>query len=467
MRTISRTSVFVIFTSLAALALGAVAWQFRQPSPGIWPLLSFILMAFLVEQSSTELKVSARGSTSFVMHMSAGLLFGGFWGGVIAAASTGLGQLAIGKSPSKFFFNVSQRAASVLLAVLVYRLLGGGLPPAYMQVAGTVESTALQRDFFLFFAYAATYFVVNSIAVSSVVALSTERSFRDIWSLNTRGVIGYDLGASGIALLLAWLYTWLQATWQLGSVGLVLVVIPIVAVRHVYGLYHQLQASGQELLQVMVKAIEARDPYTSGHSLRVSQLSRLIALEMGLQIREVEQVHTAALLHDVGKIHEEFAPLLRKEDRLTPDETALMQTHSARSADLVGIISKFRGFIQESVRHHHERWDGKGYPNGLSGHEIPLASRIILVADTIDAMTTDRPYRKRLPLEVVISELQKCRGSQFDPDVVEHVVTSVAVRRLITVGVETNPMPATVEVSDPGSHRSNWAKKSFWKGRSA
>jgi hypothetical protein len=132
---------------------------------------------------------------------------------------------------------------------------------------------------------------------------------------------------------------------------------------------------------------------------------------MGLQIRDVEQVHTAALLHDVGKIHEEFAPLLRKEDRLTPDETALMQTHSARSAELVGIISKFRGFIQESVRHHHERWDGKGYPNGLSGHEIPLASRIILVADTIDAMTTDRPYRKRLPLDVVIGELQKCRGS--------------------------------------------------------
>jgi HD-GYP domain-containing protein (c-di-GMP phosphodiesterase class II) len=202
--------------------------------------------------------------------------------------------------------------------------------------------------------------------------------------------------------------------------------------------------------------------------LRVSKLSRLIALEMGLQIRDVEQVHTAALLHDVGKIHEEFAPLLRKEDRLTADETALMQTHSARSAELVGIISKFRGFIQESVRHHHERWDGNGYPAGLSGHEIPLASRIILVADTIDAMTTDRPYRKRLPLDVVIAELQKCRGSQFDPEVVEHVVSSVAVRRLITVGVESSPMPATVEVSDPGTGgRSGWAKKSFWKGRSA
>jgi hypothetical protein len=462
-----RTTLYVLVTVLSAVALGVWSWELRQPSPGVWPLLSFVLVALLLDQSSTELKVSAVGSTSFVVHISAGILFGGFWAGVIVVVSTALAQMALGKELAKFVFNVSQKAAAVMAAVLLYRILGGALPPAYLQVVGTVDSSALQRDFFLFFAYAATYFAVNSMAVSGVVAISSERSFRDVWNLNTRGVIGYDLGASGIALFLAWLYTRFEVSWGLGSLGLVGVVIPIVAVRHVYGLYHQLQDSGQELLQVMVKAIEARDPYTSGHSLRVSQLSRLIALEMGLQIRDVEQVHTAALLHDVGKIHEEFAPLLRKEDRLTPDETALMQTHSARSADLVGIISKFRGFIQESVRHHHERWDGKGYPNGLSGHEIPLASRVILVADTIDAMTTDRPYRKRLPLEVVIGELKKCAGSQFDPEVVDHVVGSVAVRRLITVGVEPSPMQATMVVSDPGAGRSNWAKKSFWKGRSA
>jgi hypothetical protein len=467
MRTPSRITLFVVATTLLALALGVVSWQFRQPSPGLWPLLSFILVGFLLDQSSTSLKVSAKGSQSFVVHIASGILFGGFWGAVIVVASTALAQLALGKEPTKFLFNISQRAVAVLAAVLAYQVLGGGLPPAYLQVVGTVDSASLQRDFFLFFAYAAAYFTVNSMAVSGAVSISSDRAFRDVWNLNTRGVIGYDLGASAIALFLAWLYTRFEVSWGFGSLGLVGLVIPIVVVRHVYGLYHQLQESGQELLQVMVKAIEARDPYTSGHSLRVSQLSRVIALEMGLQIRDVEQVHTAALLHDVGKIHEEFAPLLRKEDRLTPDETALMQTHSARSADLVGIISKFRGFIQESVRHHHERWDGKGYPAGLNGTEIPLASRIILVADTIDAMTTDRPYRKRLPLEVVTAELQKCRGTQFDPDVVELVVSSVAVRRLITVGVETSPMPATVVISDPNARRTGWRAKPFWKTRRA
>ncbi len=145
-------------------------------------------------------------------------------------------------------------------------------------------------------------------------------------------------------------------------------------------------------------------------------LSRAIALELQLSALQIEEVETAALLHDVGKIHEEFAPLLRKESRLTDEETALMQTHAAKSAELVGIISKFRGNIQNSVRHHHERWDGQGYPDGTTGTAIPLASRIILIADTIDAMTTDRPYRKRLSLEIVIAELQKCRGTQFDPN---------------------------------------------------
>ena len=101
-------------------------------------------------------------------------------------------------------------------------------------------------------------------------------------------------------------------------------------------------------------------------------MSRAVAVELGLPAREIEQVETAALLHDVGKIHEEFAPLLRKEGRLTDEETALMQTHSAKSAELVGIISKFQGFIHESVRHHHERWDGQGYPDGLSGENTRL-----------------------------------------------------------------------------------------------
>jgi putative nucleotidyltransferase with HDIG domain len=315
----------------------------------------------------------------------------------------------------------------------------------------------------VFFVFATVYFLVNSTAVNSAIVLSSERSFREVWNLNTRGVLIYDLAASAIAVLVAWLYTRFDSWLGFGSLGLIGVIVPIIAVRHVYGLYHQLEDSGQELLQVMVKAIEARDPYTSGHSVRVSELSRAIAVELGLPAREIEQIETAALLHDVGKIHEEFAPLLRKEGRLTDDETALMQTHSTKSAELVGIISKFKGFIQDSVRHHHERWDGQGYPAGLSGKTIPLGSRIILISDTVDAMTTDRPYRKKLPLEVVIAELQKCKGTQFDPELVEVAVSSVGVRRLIA-----GPNADAFERDRvQRSKRVSWPGTGLWKVRGA
>ncbi len=462
MQLTKRVTLVVLLTAAAAVAGTAGSWHLRAPFPGWWPLAAFLLVACALEGLGTQLRISARGSTSFIMHMACALLFGAFWAAAIAGGSTLLGEFASGKGPLKTCFNVAQRMLSVLLPVLAYTALGGTLPPAYLGAHAALASLTVQRDLGLFFVLASGYFVVNSVLVSSIVALSSERAFREVWNLNTRGVLAYDLGASLVALLVAWLYVRSEQWLGFGSLGLLGVVIPVIAIRHVYGLYHQLQDSGQELLQVMVKAIEARDPYTSGHSVRVSLLSRNIAVELGLPATAVEQVETAALLHDVGKIHEEFAPLLRKESRLTEAETALMQTHSAKSAELVGIISKFRGFIQDSVRAHHERWDGRGYPHGLAGAAIPIGARIILVSDTIDAMITDRPYRKRLSPEVVLMELEKYKGTQFDPAVVDVVISSVAVRRLIA-----EPHLPASDHSLPRSmgKRISWPAARIWRAR--
>jgi hypothetical protein len=436
------------------------AWHVRTPFPGWWPLATFIFVASLLESLNTRLRISARGSTSFIMHLAAALLFGAFWAAAVAGISTVFGEVVRKNIPLKMAFNVSQRILSVCIAVQCYAVLGGALPPAYLGADTVLASDLVQRDLGLFFVFSAVYFTINAAAVNTAIVLSSGRAFREIWNLNTRGVLAYDMGASAIAVLVAWLYVKFDAWVGFGSVGLIGVIVPIVAVRHVYGLYHQLEDTGQELLQVMVKAIEARDPYTSGHSVRVSELSRAIAVELGLSAREIDQVETAALLHDVGKIYEEFAPLLRKESRLTPEETALMQTHSTKSAELVGIISKFKGFIQDSVRHHHERWDGEGYPAGLTGRSIPLGARIILISDTIDAMTTDRPYRKRLSLDIVIAELQKCKGTQFDPELVEVAVSSVAVRRLIA-----GPAQEVAERTAPPlrSRRVSWPAARIWR----
>jgi putative nucleotidyltransferase with HDIG domain len=459
-----RVYLFVFVTAVAATASAANAWSGRTAFPGWWPLATFIFVAGLLESLNTRLRISARGSTSFIMHMAAALLFGGFWAATVAAVSTLVGEFIRNNTPLKTVFNVCQRVLAVCAAVAVYNAFGGSLPPAYLGVATVLSSPPVQRDLGLFFVFASMYFLINAAAVNTAIVLSSGRAFREVWNLNTRGLLAYDLGASAIAVFVAWLYVRFDIWLGFGSLGLIGIIVPIVAVRHVYGLYHQLEDSGQELLQVMVKAIEARDPYTSGHSLRVSELSRAIAVELGLSAKEIEQVETAALLHDVGKIHEEFAPLLRKEGRLSAEETAIMQTHSTRSAELVGIISKFKGFIQESVRHHHERWDGQGYPAGLSGKTIPLGSRIILISDTIDAMTTDRPYRKRLPLDVVIAELQKCKGTQFDPELVEVTVNSVAVRSLIAGASQDS---SERELTPLRSKRVSWPGHSLWKARNA
>src|SRR5206468_1544413 len=207
--------------------------------------------------------------------------------------------------------------------------------------------------------------------------------------------------------------------------------LPLFFVRHMYRMNLQLERANRELLELMVKAIEARDPYTSGHSLRVSEYARSMARELGLPAKHVDDIATAALLHDVGKIHEDFAPLLRKTGRLTPEERMLMQAHPVKSADLAGTIAEFRGRVQTDIRNHHENYDGTGYPDGLIGEAIPIGARIIMIADTLDAMTTDRPYRKALTLQRTLEELGKYAGIQFDPKLVILVSKSPGIRRLL------------------------------------
>jgi HD-GYP domain-containing protein (c-di-GMP phosphodiesterase class II) len=188
-----------------------------------------------------------------------------------------------------------------------------------------------------------------------------------------------------------------------------------------------------------------------------------MAIEVGLSTKQVEEIGTAGLLHDVGKIHEEFAPLLRKEDKLTDSEFALMQTHSAKGAELVGVISSFRGAIQGMVMSHHERWDGNGYPDGLSEDDIPFGSRIIMVCDTIDAMLTDRPYRKALGFDAVLAELQRCKESQFDARLVDLVESSLPLRRVLTEHLGS-PVSTPVDLQRH-SKRVSQANKLSWRSR--
>ncbi|MEO8636125.1 MAG: HD-GYP domain-containing protein [Gemmatimonadales bacterium] len=462
----TKTRLLVAAVACASVAVMAGAWDVRMQFPGLWPLFMFGFVAFLLDLSSSPLQLGAVGSTSFVVHLAAGILFGPFWGGLIAACATLVSQLKQGSPWLKVAFNVTQRALCVATGMLVYSAVGGDLPPAYLAENVRLGSFAAQRDLALFFLAAISYFATNTVLLNAVVACSSGRPFREAWNLNAKGVFGYDIAASTLAIVLAFVYAASERAFGLGVLGFAAVLAPILVTRHVYGLYRRLQSSGRELLDLMVKAIEARDPYTSGHSVRVASLAKAIAQEAKMSAEEVELVYTAAILHDVGKIHEEFAPLLRKDSKLTPEETALLQTHSVKSADLVGIISGFRGVVQDAVRSHHERWDGGGYPDGLVGDDIPLGARIIMISDTTDAMTTDRPYRKKLPIDAVISELQKYRGTQFDPRLVDIAVSSMAVRRVMS---ELQSIQSTIDSKtlEGGSKKVTAKQTSTWRSRAS
>ena len=395
----SRLHLYVALVALLAVVSGALALYLPSVDPGgIWEVLSFVAIAIILEASSNTLRIEGKGSTAFIVYLCAAILFGAAWAIVIAGTSVAVSK-AISKAESiKIVFNAAQIVVSVACALGVYHALGGGLPPSFLRVSEGITPGSIQRDFVLFFVMALCYFLANSSLVSGVISIASKRPFREVWSGNTRGVLGYDLGASAVALGMAWVFVWSKEHWSFGALGILAAVIPIAFVRKTYGMYRNLEATSQELLEIMVKAIEARDPYTSGHSERVAKLSRVIAQEHGgLGSEEVEKIYKAALLHDVGKMYEEFAPLLRKEGKLTPEERELLQTHAVRSAELVGIVSDFKGTVLEAVRSHHERWDGRGYPNGIKGDAIPLGARIIMISDTIDAMTTDRPTARRSP----------------------------------------------------------------------
>ena len=423
------------------------SWSIRVDFPGLWGVGVLLFVAFLLQVSATDSRGGgAEGSLSFIVHLAAGVLFGGFWGAVVAGASTLLSQVGRRREAMKVVFNVAQRVASTTAAMVVFRWLGGTIPPDALLPGNTVDPGVFVLTVLAFLCAAAIYFVVNSVLVAGAVALSSEKRWRDVWTTTYLWVIGYDVAASTMALVIAWLYLKFEGPDPVSRFGFLLFVVPLIVAKHVYAKLNTLQVVYDELdrahdrlelalreqLEMMVKSIEARDPYTSGHSRRVAALSKAIAADFGIVDEELEQVENAALLHDVGKIHAEFAPLLQKEGRLTQDEWEIMKTHATKSAELVGLFSRFRGTVESAVRSHHERWDGRGYPDGLAGEAIPLGARIIMVSDTIDAMTTDRPYRKALSFEKVVAELTKYRSSQFDPTIVDATVNSVTVRRLVS-----------------------------------
>jgi HD superfamily phosphohydrolase YqeK len=230
-------------------------------------------------------------------------------------------------------------------------------------------------------------------------------------------LLAYDIGFAGLALVIV-------ALWGvIGPFAAAIVLVPLFVARWAMGQFAEQQRAHSATLAALCQAVETKDFYTRGHSDRVSRGAGMIARQINMPPNRTEAVTFAGMLHDVGKLGVP-TKVLQKEGTLTEEEYAAIQLHPMRGLEIVGEI----GFLNEAltgIMHHHERMDGRGYPMGFAGDEIPEFAKIIAVADAFDSMTSTRSYRKARSIEEAIAELKNGAGSQFDPKIVEAFVTAL------------------------------------------
>lgn len=424
-KVIKRTvSLLAVLAALSALATFIV---YPPSLSGDWvvafsTLLALNLFAIFLGQVASEAGSSSLSVDS--VSVMAGVLLLGPSGAVFLSLTSELFWFLFGRKRPllKRVFNLSQVLVSVALAAWAFRFFGGleqlQAPTGFDYWAWT------RRTLPPFLIGAVAYSLVNKSLVTVIISMSEKRPWIRTWDSTTSGLVFFDAAMSPLGLLWAFLFL------RFGAVGLLLALVPLIGLRYSYGINVELRKLNADLLRLMVKTIEAQDPYTSGHSVRVSETAGKMARRLGLRKNEIERIQTAALLHDIGKIDIAYSEILRQEGPLTEAQKVLIRDHPDRGVDILRSVRSIGTEVLECVRHHHERFDGDGYPTGLSGKDIPLGARIIMVCDTIDAMTTARPYRGPLPIDIVRQELQKHSGAQFDADLIKIILDSEILQSL-------------------------------------
>lgn len=401
----------VVLAALASLFLSHTVSPLPISGP-TWIVLAVLVVISLASEL-LAVTISEQGSITtmeYVPHLGAILLVGPAGAGVLTVSAISLYQVLFTDNPwSKRIFNVAQLTLTACVAGIAYCLLGG--TPSLT----TFDFSAIALPFL---AAVIVYFMLNRAIVTSVIALAQDTSVRETWQDISYSPFAFDIVGSSLALAVAFLYV------QWGPIALIATLVPIVGLRYSYGVNLELKQLNSDLLRVLIKTIEAQDPYTSGHSIRVAEGAIAIARELGLNSRTINHIETAALLHDIGKIDSAFREILRQEGPLTAEQRKLIRNHPERGVELVRSVRALDEAVLDYIKHHHERYDGTGYPDSLEGDEIPVGARIIMVSDSIDAMVTKRPYRDALSRSETISELRKHEGTQFDPTVVEAALSA-------------------------------------------
>lgn len=272
------------------------------------------------------------------------------------------------------------------------------------------------------------YMLLNTFIVSTLFSLISNQAFFRMWVNNLKMILPSSLAIGTLGIIIALAYI------EYGFGAVILFFGPLLLARYSFKLYIDMKEVYMETIQALSKTIEAKDAYTCGHTTRVQEYAVKLAQTMGLKNKQIENIKIAALLHDIGKIGIDDN-ILKKPDRLTDREFEDIKKHPSIGAEIIKDVD-FLKEIVNIVKHHHERYDGNGYPAGLTGKDIPTESAILAVADAYDAMTSDRPYRKALPTELAIDEIKRSAGKQLHPEL-SNVFVEI-IKKEIKMETETN-----------------------------
>lgn len=322
----------------------------------------------------------------------------------------------------KHLFNLGQLTLSYGAASWVYWQLADATTP----VLGSLQNLVAFIPVF------GVYYLLNTGFVSVVLALVRRESLIDVWRNHYEDTALIDLAMVPAGATFALL-------WNISPFAIVLAPLPLYVVYKCFSYIREMHEQTKRALFALSQTLDHRDSATFNHSETVATFARAIAERLGLPTAQIALIVDAARLHDIGKIGVRDSILL-KNGPLTVEERQEMERHPDIAAEMIASFSVFQDGVT-MVRHHHERWDGAGYPAGLRGEDIPLGSRIIFVADSFEAMTADRPYRKGMPMEVAARILAEGAGSQWDPRIVEVMLDYLADTRGVFAGHRSLPTP--------------------------
>lgn len=400
----------VIIVSAIALFIYLIPF-FPSLSSIWWVIIFFIIISILAEFIPVDLPIGGVISIGFPIDFVIILVYGPALAMLITAVGALIGEtIERERSWDKVIFNAAQ-----------YSLTAGISGIVYQQAGGVVGAQNIFQFIFPAAICALTYCIINITLFILVVSFDKNVRIKTIWRTSIKEMIPSYIAEAPMGFLMAIVYV------EVGIIGILLFFLPLLLARRSFELYTKMRKVYLDTIRALAAAIDAKDPYTKGHSERVAEISLALAQELNLSDKDIENIEYTALLHDIGKIG--IADnILGKNSSLTNKEFDKIKEHTVMGAKIIEPVDFLKNSY-EAIYHHHERYNGDGYPDGIKEKKIPLSARIIAVADAYDAMGSDRPYRKKLSHNKILKELKEQSGQQFDPEVVKAFISVLERKR--------------------------------------